>query len=108
MTIRTTTDPTDSRMRARWNAKDSAPIRAIRVCSSFPQAIANRNVLDPTDEAGAQPFDRAGELNVFQARGQMAEDGAQLEARQVRSQTEMLADAEREVRIHPPIDTEAK
>jgi len=61
-------------------------------------------VLDATREARAETLDRSGQRDLVEATGELTEDRPQLEAGEVSSEAEVLADAESEVRVRPAVD----
>ena len=54
--------------------------------------------------AELKPLHRAGQLESVRAREQVAEDRLDLDAREVRAEAEVLAEAEREVRVRAAVD----
>ncbi len=63
-------------------------------------------MLDSADEARAQPLDRSREFGVIEALRELAEDHLQFEPRQVCAETEMLPEAECDMRIRITADVE--
>ena len=63
-------------------------------------------MLDAAVDGRAQALDRSRHLEPLQAREQVPEDRLELDAREVRAHAEVLAEAEREVRVRAAIDAE--
>ena len=70
------------------------------------RAVVERQVLDAAVDDRAQALDRPRHLERLQAREQVAEDRLELDPRDVRAHAEVLAEAEREVRVRTAIDAE--
>src|SRR5215207_10892123 len=69
---------------------------------------ADRHVLDAVDEVRAEALDRAGDLEAGQPRDQLLEHHADLQPRQVRTETDVGPPAaERHVRVRVAADVEA-
>jgi hypothetical protein len=72
------------------------------------ELISNREPLDATDEARAEPRHRACEIDVLESRQEMLESCDQLETSEVCTEAEVLAYSERQVRIGDSRDVEFK
>src|SRR5215471_16111440 len=82
---------------ARDDAPESAP----------PQPVLDRETLDAADEVRGEPLDRAGELDLLEARQEVTIGHLELEPRHVGAGAEVLADAEGEVTVRVAVDAEA-
>ena len=72
-----------------------------------PDFVADRHAFDAAQEARLHALEGAGQLDLVDALDELAEQLAQLEARQARAQAEVLADAEAQVRVRIAVDAEA-
>ena len=68
----------------------------------------HRQMLDAADETRFEPLHRTRCLDVLEPTGQRGEELLELETREVRTETHVLADAEPNVAIRLPIDAEVE
>jgi hypothetical protein len=79
-----------------------------RPFSARAQLVSNRHVLDASDEARSHPRKWSTEFDRFEPRRQLTKHRLQLEARQIRPEAVVLADAEGDVLIGITSDVQRK
>ena len=78
----------------------------IAVSARFAKGPFHRRAFDAADEARSNAYDRCRTFHVDEAFAQLLIHRANLESRQVRSETDMLASPESDVVVRPSIDAE--
>src|SRR5262249_9360731 len=77
-----------------------------RFRAALHQAVAEREMLQPSVDRGAEALHGSRRLEPLEPREEMAEDDLELDPCDVSAHAEVVADAEREMRIRSAIDTE--
>src|SRR5450631_744868 len=75
-------------------------------CGTLLRAVAERQVLDAAVDDRGQTLDRSRHLERLQPRQQVTENRLELDPGDVRAHAEVLAEAEREMRVRAAIDSE--